>query len=879
MKIVITHVSPDFDAIASAYGALKLHNCDHIAVVSNMEANVYEYIKSRGAELPIKKYSESDIEAVDVIDELYITDCKQRKRLGKLAEFIGKAKKVIVYDHHTAYSQDIKSDFEIVKTIGSTTTILVGLLKEAGLTLNKFEATLLALGIYEDTGLLTFQSTLAEDAFAVAELLSVGVDYSALSDFIKRDLNSSQVIILNELLLNLFMVTVGDVQVSVSFASIEEYVDEIAYIAQRLMAMEGLESLFILISTGGRIVLVGRSRTTSVDAASVARQFGGGGHVSAASAIIKDMFMPEAIEKLKLTLREYIKPVKTVAEIMNFPVKYVTSGASFKKAMDFTMKYNLNHMPVVEKGKVIGIISRKDILHGIKHGFTSEPVNDIMQVEFETVNPTTPFYVAEEIMVNKGQKLLPVEEGGKLAGVVTRTDLLRMMHEEMTLRSSQAERAREDMFISKSRSVTVLLNDNLPKDILEALTDIGKFAEKNGVKAYVVGGFVRDLLMNNKNFDMDIVTEADATKFAQDYANHRNCKAVIHCKFKTAMVILPNGLKVDFATARTEYYMTPAAAPEVEEASVRNDLFRRDFTINAMAVRLDGDQYGRLLDFFSGQKDINEKKIRALHSLSFVDDPSRAFRAIRFAVRFGFDIGAQTERLIKHAESLNLFGQIVGNRLFLELKYILEEKGYVKALEMIKKYNLLRFYCPDITFDNSMIVKFEKLETVIGWYEIQIGGSLNLWRARFAILFGNLKTSDFEKTIEKFKLTSKLNEEILDDKRYINYAQQSSKRYKEIIPSVVVKLCSAVSTEGLLALAAILGEDKQDMVKNYLTDYSKVEILSNGNDIVALGVAKGPEVKKILDLLKENKLNGFLKNKEDEAEFIKKYVSVGENII
>ncbi len=238
-------------------------------------------------------------------------------------------------------------------------------------------------------------------------------------------------------------------------------------------------------------------------------------------------------------------------------------------------------------------------------------------------------------------------------------------------------------------------------------------------KAYVVGGFVRDLLMEKDNYDIDIVIEGDGAKFAVNYAKKHNAKVFVHKKFKTAVVSFDDGFKIDFATARTEYYVTPAAAPEVVESSVKSDLFRRDFTINAMAVRLDGAQFGLLLDFFMGQKDILDKKIRVLHSLSFVDDPSRAYRAIRFAVRFGFEIGSHTDRLIKHAESLDLFSRIIGQRQFLELKYILAEDGYLFALQLMNKYNMLRFYSTKIKYDDELINKFKRSEHLLNWYKIQ----------------------------------------------------------------------------------------------------------------------------------------------------------------
>ncbi|MBQ3033029.1 MAG: CBS domain-containing protein, partial [Deferribacterales bacterium] len=506
-------------------------------------------------------------------------------------------------------------------------------------------------------------------------------------------------------------------------------------------------------------------------------------------------------------------------------------------------------------------------------GLNNEPINDIMQTEFDSVLPDTPFYTAEEIMVCKGQKLLPVEDETGLVGVVTRTDLLRLMHEEFTLQSDRVEKARSDLGVARSRNVKALLKELLPKHILNIFEEIGVMAEREGVQVYVVGGFVRDLMMKNKNCDIDIVVEGDATKFALLFAEEKGGKASVHTKFKTAVVILPDGFKIDFATARTEYYMMPAAAPEVEEASIRNDLFRRDFTINAMAVRLDGKQYGQLLDFFSGQKDINEKKIRALHSLSFVDDPSRAFRAIRFAVRFGFDIGNHTERLIKHAESLNLFGQIVGQRLFLELKYILDEENYMKALDMMKKYNLLRFFTAGIQLDKDLKTKFTRLEALISWYGIQINLPIELWRARFGLLFYGIDFANFKSMIDKINQSEKITSMLLKDYGRMHSIILKIKKSKNLKPSEVVEVCGGAPVEMLLAAGAVIGENNQDIVKNYLTDYSNVAPILNGNDLKGLGVPKGALFKTVFNKLLNAKLDGLVKDKGDEEGFVLGFIA------
>ena len=869
MNIVITHINPDFDAIASAYAAYKLYNCNHIALCSNMENNVYKYIEDNEFKINIKQYNDKTYKEITKIDNLIITDCNQKARLGKLACLLDIAENIIIYDHHNKSSCDIETDNKNIYEIGAVTSLMVEILQNKNIDISKEESTFLALGIYEDTGLLTFSKTKEKDALSLAYLISKNADTTLANDYIQRELSNIQVMLLNELLLNLSIITIGGVDVAYSFATVDEYIDEAALITHKLMAIEGLSSLFTLISTGGRLVLIGRSNDDRVNVLNIVSQFGGGGHSVAGSAIIKDKMIAETLEMLKYVIRETVKPVKTIKEIMTTHVKYVESDAILKDAVDLTMKFNLNYMPVLENNKTIGIISRKDILHGVKHGLEYESINNIMQTEFEIVNPETPFYEAEAIMVYGNQKLLPVENNKGIVGVVTRTDLLRLMHEDIILQSKYADKKRSQFGILKNRNVKALMQDNLDKNILSILKNIGDLAEEINYKAYVVGGFVRDLLMDKKNFDIDIVVEGDGTKFASYFAKKYKGKAFIHQKFKTAVVTMENGFKIDFATARIEYYITPAAAPEVVESSVKSDLFRRDFTINAMAVRLDGEQFGNLLDYFMGQKDIQDKKIRVLHSLSIVDDPSRALRAIRFAVRFGFKIGSHTERLLKHAQSLDLYNRIIGLRKFLELQYILQEENYLQALQLLNKYDILKIYSEKIRCDDELTAKFKRGENLYNWYKIQFEKDIDIWRLRFNILFFIVKGDEYVKFIDNLELPGKLALMLKNDHKYMEYANGLFKRYKDHKPSFIYGVCLNLSTESALALAAVMGENKQDIIKDYLTVYKDVKISLNGNDLINLGVKKGPDVKKYLDILLKAKLDNIINTKEDEINYIK----------
>ena len=870
MKVVITHVNPDFDAAASAYAALKLHECDYIATCSSYEPNVDEYLKQEHFQVPVRRLKKKDIENHEKIELLVITDCKTKRRLGALAGIVDKADKIIIYDHHFTRPRDIPCDEEYIFETGATTTIIAEKIFENNVRLTADEASLLMLGIYEDTGLLSFNSTTPAEMKAAARLLEAGADMTLITDYVKRDLSKEQVFLMNELLMNMSFIRVSGISVALSFASVEKYIGEISYLAHRIKDMESLDSLFILVRTGERLILVGRSSADEVNALSICHMFEGGGHPTAASAIIKNMTLHEAMEKLKTVIKEEIHPAKTAKEIMNYPVKTVSYNDTFNKAKDLFMKYNLNIMPVVQEGRPIGIIGRKDILHGLKHGLDEDEVSSIMQIEFASVSPDAQYYEIEELMISGGHKMVVVCDDGLLKGVITRTDLIRMMHEEISKMPRFMQGHRLRMGLSKMRNIKSIIEDILPSDIIETLQNVGRLADELDYKVYIVGGIVRDILMRNKNDDIDIVVEGDAPKLAKRFAKKYGARVAVHSKFKTAVVIFKSGFRLDFATSRTEYYGTPAAAPEVEGASIRNDLYRRDFSINAMAVCLNGSEYGRLIDYFGGQKDIIDKKIRVLHSLSFVDDPSRGLRAVRFAVRFGFEVGPHTDKLLKHAVSLNLFERLAGQRLFLELKYILNGSRVEKAVKMLDSYRILKVFSEKITPDADMQRRLEYLERLLSWYDIQLEREIESYKARLCILFYQLKFPDMVKLAKRLEMPQKLKDDIVKSFLKLKKDVVALKRSSEPPPSRVAEIFENIDDEYVLAAGAVLGEDYENIIKNYLTRYKTLETDITGDDLIKLGLKPGKDFAVILEKVRNELLDGKIKTFDEQLQTARK---------
>ncbi len=808
------------------------------------------------------------------IRRLILVDTRQPGRIGKFSEVAGRPEvELHIYDHHPPSPEDLRGRVEVIRETGATITILAAILRERSVPLTSEEATVMAVGLYEDTGSFTFSSTTPEDLETAAFLLSKGANLNIVSSLITRELTADQVALLNELIQTATRHTVQGLEVVVAKASSDKYVGDFAFLVHKLKDMENLNVLFALAQMEDRVYLVARSRIEEVNVGEIAAAFGGGGHATAAAATIREMNLGQAEKKLLDFLEKRIHPIRFARELMSFPVKTVPAVETIEHAGELLTRYNINVLPVTENGRLAGLISRQIIEKAAFHGFKDSPVRDYMSTEFATVSPTTPLPKVQDLIVGNNQRFLPVLEKTKLVGAITRTDLLRWLY----TRSDQlaGPMAEPDFFSAKEprrRGIGKIMEERLPDGVLSLLKEIGGIAQDLDLQVYAVGGFVRDLLLRTENFDIDMVVEGDAILLARAIAGETKGDLKVHKKFGTATVMVPGGYRLDLATARLEYYEYPAALPRVEHSSIKLDLYRRDFTVNALAIHVNPQHFGELIDFFGGQKDLKERVIRVLHNLSFVEDPTRVFRALRFEQRIGFQIAKQTHTLMENAVRMQLFGRLSGRRLFRELVLCLSEEKPWPVLKRLGDYGLLKFFHPGLKADRTMETRFQRLEGVVSWYRLLFTGEkIEPWKVGFLALVEGLAEKEIEGLLGRFSLPEKFRASFLPQKRMVQQAVKRLSSPPAPLRSEIYFLLKPLPTEFLLyAMGKTGSEAVKKSISLYFTELKRVKISLTGQDLKRMGFIPGPIYSEILQAVLRARIEGKLVSRQEELDFVLK---------
>ncbi len=874
MEVITTHVNADFDAMASMIAARKLYPDAVMVFPGSQEKLLRDFLEKRSpCSQEFKKLKDIDISD---IKRLILVDTRQKSRIGKFEEIVDKEDvEIHVYDHHPDAEDDVQPSVSIIKPLGATVTILTQIIRERKIPITPEEATILLLGIFEDTGSFTFSSTTPEDFEAASFLLQKGADLNLISDIVTKDLTRDQVRLLNELINSARIYTIHGVDVCISSVSVDKYVGDFALIVHKFRDMENLNVVFALARMEDRVYLVARSRSPEVNVGEIAAFFGGGGHATAASATIRDKTLIEVENKLWELLNSKIRPAPTAKDLMSQPPICILETRTISDAENLMIRYNINAMPVIrQNGELVGTISRQIVEKAIYHGFKESPVQHYMNRDFKTVDINATIIDIQEPLVEHQQRILPVVQNKRVVGVITRRDLLKYLVEE---RATDPSSLNGNLLSQKHRrkNIASLLREQLPDYVVSLLRQFGELGEKLGYGVYAVGGFVRDILLRRPNLDIDIVVEGDGIRFSQIFAREHGIRIRSHRKFNTAVLIFPDGMKIDVATARMEYYRYPAALPVVEFGSLKMDLYRRDFTINTLAVDLHPDRFGQLIDFFGGQRDLKEKVIRVLHSLSFVEDPTRILRAIRFEQRFGFQIGKQTEKLMQNAVKIGLVERLGGHRLFHELQHILMEPDPIPALRRMDEFKIFSILSPKMKWGSNLERLFRNLKDVLSWYELSfLDEPVEKWWIYFLGLFAGLPYKELTNVAKKLDLSEGHKRRFFEAYRKINRVLELLEENTDITASEVYKILSGLSTEELLlSMAKTEVIDVRRHINQYLTKYRYVQTEIKGKDLKDAGIPPGPVYRKILDELLYAKLDGVIKTRQDEWDYLKRHYS------
>ncbi len=704
------------------------------------------------------------------------------------------------------------------------------------------EATAFALGIHEDTGSLTYPTTTQRDVDALGWCLRHGARQDLVSQYLHLPLAEPERALLNALMDALEPVDAGGEEVLLAALRWPEYVEGVSNLAHKIVDLTDARALVVLVEMDGRVFAVVRSRSDRLDASVLASALGGGGHAGAASAISRDG-LDEARSKLLDALSHAELEPRRARDVMSTPARTVGPDESVRDAMILCQRHGQSGVFVTDDSRVVGAVSREDLDKAIGHELAHAPVRGIMSGRVQTASEDTTLAELQTRVTSADDGRVAILRDDRLVGVVSRSDLLRALEGlEPDLDEPPESLARPLAEIAHLRPV------------FDAVASLGERPE--GI--YLVGGTVRDILLGEESFDVDIAVEGDAIGLARELAAALGGRVTPHEKFGTAVVQYGDGERIDVVTTRTEFYDAPGALPTVERAGLREDLFRRDFTLNAMAVSLKPADFGRLVDPFRGREDLEARVLRVLHNLSFIDDPTRIFRAIRYEARYGLRLEEHSARLARGTIEMGLVGDLSSARLRDELVALLEDPGAVGGILRLGELGVDHAIQPHLRADEEGAALFERALALRDELEVDVPA----WRLGVAAIARVLTSDEAYDWLQRLKLRRREVDRIAGAIR-VSPLIAERLAWEELDAAQVVALSDAYAPDApLLALAR---QDRPEL-RDYFTRLRDVRLEIGGAELAELGLSESPRVGEVLGELRRRKLNGELDGRESELD-------------
>uniref|UniRef100_UPI00286AD771 CBS domain-containing protein n=1 Tax=Chamaesiphon sp. OTE_75_metabat_556 TaxID=2964692 RepID=UPI00286AD771 len=899
MDLILCHTTADFDTLGAAVGLARLLPGSKIVLAGGAHPTVQDFLALYRDEYPL---IERRAVVPAAIRSISIVDAQQRDRLGKAAEWLDlpNLREIVVYDHHLGQVADIPATQVEIEPVGATTTLIVERLQRSNIALTIAEATVMALGIHVDTGSLTFEMSTPRDALALGWLMQQGANLAVVNGYVEPGLSPQLQALLPVALKEMQYLSAGGNTIGWVQLITAKFVPGLSSLASQIQAIDSTLDVLLLVhevvtgTSDPRVTIIGRSQLPEVDLGRLLRSIGGGGHAGAASASLRGVDVKMTIDRLLAAIKAAIPQPLTARALMSIPIRTIRPETTIAEAQRILLRYGHSGLPIVAAlgddgiDRLVGIISRRDLDLALHHGFSHAPVKGYMTNQVRTIDPDMILPEIEALMVTYDLGRLPVVDDGNLVGIVTRTDVLRWR----SLSSGESHQHHQRNSSKETKpALTPLLGGagggiriSPPLDLHQIQTQLApqqwdllmkaaQFAEQWGWQLYLVGGAVRDLLLadtagNLLIKDIDLVVDgfdrsADvgagvklATALQEIYPAAR---LDIHGAFQTAALLWHDdrefdSLGIDIATARTEFYPYPAANPEVEASSIRQDLYRRDFTINAMALRLTTATTPPLLDFFGGVSDLQTQQIRVLHPNSFIEDPTRIFRGVRFAIRLGFQLETQTVDYIRYAINSGVYDRTaqanpktpaLQTRLKTELKYLLQAPYWRSALELLADLGALQCIHPTLKLEPELFYQLRLLARCLRRFDRQ--PQLIHWQLRLETILAAL-TPPFRQSVAKnLQLPEDSIERLANLDRSQSLIIASLPTCDRI--SQVVQLLRQYDLQMLILIIVRCDRSIRRQIWKYLTVWEQIQPPLTGNDLRRLGYKPGPQYRQILDSL------------------------------
>ncbi|MEO0646888.1 MAG: CBS domain-containing protein [Cyanobacteria bacterium J06650_10] len=599
-----------------------------------------------------------------------------------------------------------------------------------------------------------------------------------------------------------------------------------------------------------------------------------------------------------------------VRACMSTPVRTIREIDTLAEAQTIFLRYGHAGLCVVDEGgQLIGMLSRRDVDVALRHGLQSAQVLTCMSTPVRAIAPQSSLEDAHQLMVTYDIGRLPILHSERLVGIVTRSDLLRQLWHSQPLSSQVSSRSVSSPPISSLPTPNQLFQQFRMRSgpLWSALEQVIDAAEEREYTLYVVGGAVRDLLLSHIGAsypltDIDLVVDgaqagAGAVLASSVQSIHSHFDLKVYGEFQTASLAWSpaevdanqrqltsrtfedaSGItasheryEIDIATARTEFYPYPAANPEVEASTIHQDLYRRDFTINAMALRLTGEARGQLLDFFGGWRDLQRRCIRVIHPNSFIEDPTRMFRALRFSTRLGFELDSYTQDLVGYAVDSPLYAQVrahhqkvpaLQSRLTAELEKVLSASQWLTALDQLSQLGALICVHPDLGLSDELRSQLTRMAR----WQRKFLSSYPRWSLLLVLLLAQLDPGERAQVAETLYLDAQSQHQL----KHLHQWEQALKTQLSNAhkPSEIYSCLASYNQVEQLLIVARHPYTLGPQIWHHVIHLSRMSPLINGGTLKRLGYPPGPQYREILSSVHQLTLDGVL----DTAESAESYV-------